>query len=193
MPRYYAYRPTIRHSRQPLCFSGMDHTAPWILTRCTPLRVSFPEMARSPSDKQLRPARGTYTVEAVRRACDVLRAFRFDGELLRLRDVVARTGLHKATAYRTLLSLVEGGLAQRVGNEEYRTRVRAISDNRVRLGYGVMASDSVFSRDVTDGLRRAASESGFELVEYDNRYNAKVAIRNAHQFVRDKVALVFEV
>lgn len=134
-----------------------------------------------------------YRISAVLRACEVLRAFHFDGELLRLRDIVARTGLHKATAYRTVLSLVHGGLVHRVGNEQYQAKIRAFSNSRVRLGYAAMTGTSVFSRDVTEGLRRAASESGFELVECDNRYNAKTAIRNAEWLVREKVALAIEV
>lgn len=142
------------------------------------------------SDGRNRPQ---YQISAILRACDVLRVFHFDGELLRLRDIVARTGLHKATAYRTILSLVEGGLVHRVGNEQYEAKIRAFASNRVRLGYASMTEASVFSRDVTDGLRRAAADSGFELVECDNRYNAKVAIRNAHWLVREKVALVIEV
>jgi len=137
--------------------------------------------------------RETYHVSAVLRACEVLKAFHFEGESLRLRDIVSRTGLHKATAYRTVLSLVHGGLVARVGNEQYRAQIRAIKDGRVRIGYASMTEASVFSRDVTDGLRRAASESGFELVECDNRYSAKVAIRNAQWLVRERVALAIEV
>lgn len=137
--------------------------------------------------------RDTYQVSAILRACEVVRAFQFEGESLRLRDVVTRTGLHKATAYRTILSLVEGGLLQRLGNEQYQAKFRALAGNRIRLGYASMTEASVFSRDVTDGLRRAAADSGFELVECDNRYNAKIAIRNAHRLVREKVALAIEV
>ena len=140
-----------------------------------------------------RPPVEAYRVSAILRACEVLRAFHFDGELLRLRDIVARTGLHKATAYRTVLSLVHGGLVSRVGKEQYQAQIRAFTNSRVRLGYASMAGASVFSRDVTDGLRRCASQSGFELVECDNRYNAKIAIRNAEWLVREKVALAIEV
>jgi ribose transport system substrate-binding protein len=136
---------------------------------------------------------GVRNVSAILRACEVLKSFHFDGEMLRLRDIVVRTGLHKATAHRTLLSLVEGAMVHRVGNQQYRAQVRVLQNNRVRLGYASMTVASVFSRDVTDGLRRAAFESGFELVECDNRYNAKVAIRNAERLVREKVALVIEV
>jgi len=45
-------------------------------------------------------------VEAVLRACSLLRAFRAEGELLGRRDLTARTGLSKATAFRVLNTLV---------------------------------------------------------------------------------------
>lgn len=110
----------------------------------------------------------------------MLRAFYFDGELLRLRDIVVRTCLHNATSYRTILSLVEGGLVNRVGNEQYEAKNRALASNRVRFGYALMTGAFVFSRDVADGLRRPAAQGGFELVECGNRHNAEVAIRNSH-------------
>jgi ribose transport system substrate-binding protein len=136
---------------------------------------------------------GAYRVSAILRACDVIKAFRVEGELLRLRDVVERTALHKATAYRTLLSLVEGGVVVRVGSDRFRASVRMTSTKATRIGYASMTENSVFSRDVTDGLRRAVEGTGFELVECDNRYSAKVAIRNAHRLVREKVAVAIEV
>jgi ribose transport system substrate-binding protein len=132
-------------------------------------------------------------VGAILRACDVLNAFRFEGEVLHLRDLVERTGIHKATAFRTIHSLVLGGLVERTGRDQYRCRIRSHASKRIRLGYAAMTENSVFSRDVTDGLRRAASETGLDLVECDNRYSAKVAIRNAEMLVKQKPDLVIEV
>ena len=43
-----------------------------------------------------------YLVEAVARACDLILAFHHEGEILRLRDLVSRTGLNPATALRLL-------------------------------------------------------------------------------------------
>lgn len=134
-----------------------------------------------------------YAVEAILRACEVLRAFRFEGEVLHLRDVVERTGLHKATAFRTLHSLAAGGLLERAGRDQYRSRVQSPPGKRVRLGYAAMTASSVFSRDVTEGLRSAVAEKGVDLVECDNRYSAKVAIRNAEWLVAQKVDLAIEV
>jgi ribose transport system substrate-binding protein len=134
-----------------------------------------------------------YSVAAILRACNILKAFRFEGEMLHLRELVERTRLHKATAFRAIHSLVLGGLLQRTGRDQYRCQVRVRDSKRIRLGYASMTENSVFSRDVTDGLRRAASESGIDLVECDNRYSTKIALRNAERLVKEKVDLAIEV
>jgi ribose transport system substrate-binding protein len=134
-----------------------------------------------------------YLVDAILRACDILKAFRFEGEVLRLREVTERTRLHKATVFRAIHSLVLGGLLERVGRDQYRCQVRVRDTKRIRLGYAAMSENSVFSRDVTDGLRRAASEAGIDLVECDNRYSSRIALRNAEMLVKEKVDLAIEV
>jgi ribose transport system substrate-binding protein len=136
---------------------------------------------------------GGYAVGAIIRACSVLQAFRFDEEALRLREVVERTNLHKATAFRTLQSLVAGGMLRRVGLDQYRCQFRTVKDQKLRIGYAEMARDSVFSIDVTSGLRTAVKDTEFELEEFDNRYSAKVAVQNAKHMVNAGVALAIEV
>lgn len=134
-----------------------------------------------------------YAVDSILRACDLLKAFRFEGEVLRLGELVSRTGLHKATAFRTIQSLVIGGLLQRVGRDRYGCLIRPAPARRIRLGYAALTENSVFSRDVTDGLRRAASHKGVDLVECDNRYSANVALRNADMLVKEKVDVAIEI
>ena len=146
-----------------------------------------------PDNPDVKAADDPYAVEAILRACNVLKAFRGEGEALRLRDLVKRTGLHKATVFRAIRSLVAGSLVERVGKDSYRCRVRVLGGKRVRLGYAAMSENSVFSRDVTDGLRRAAFERNIDLVECDNRYSAKMAVRNAETLVKERVDLAIEV
>jgi ribose transport system substrate-binding protein len=134
-----------------------------------------------------------YAIDSVIRACDILRSFRFQGEVVQLRDLVARTGLHKATAYRTIQSLVIGEVLERVGRDGYRSRILPFPTHRTRIGYASMTENSVFSRDVSEGLRRAAFEEGIDLIECDNRYSAKVALHNAEFLVKQKVELAIEV
>ena len=136
---------------------------------------------------------GGYAVGAILRACSVLKAFRFDEEALRLHEVVERTNLHKATVFRTLQSLVAGGMLRRVGLDQYRCQFRSVSEQKIKIGYAEMARDSVFSIDVTRGLRLAVKDTEFELEEFDNRYSAKVAIQNAKRMVSAGICLAIEV
>src|ERR1700736_783714 len=103
-----------------------------------------------------------YAIDSILRACEILKSFRSEGEVIQLRELVARTGLHKATAYRTIQSLVLGGMLDRAGADGYRRRLHQHSARRIRIGYASMTENSVFSRDVTFGLRQAAVEEGID-------------------------------
>ncbi|MBL8175726.1 MAG: helix-turn-helix domain-containing protein, partial [Bryobacterales bacterium] len=70
------------------------------------------------------------SVQAVERACRLLKSFRQDNEVLRLRDFVERTGLHKATASRLLRTLEQEGLIERVGDAGFRSAVRVPNRRR---------------------------------------------------------------
>ena len=131
-------------------------------------------------------------VEAVLRACSLLKAFRLEGELLRLRDLTKRTGLSKATAFRVVNTLVAGGLVERVGAREYRSVVKLVRERKYRLGYAGQSSEFAFSRDVADSVIQAAAKAGIDLVIADNRYSSKVALRNAEMLIREGVDLIIE-
>lgn len=129
---------------------------------------------------------------AVVRACEVLKSFHSEGEVLVLSDVIDRTGLSKTTAFRMLRSLVEGGLVERVGKGEYRSLVRPLLSRSYRLGFAAQ-TDSEFSREVTESLERAAAaKEGVHLITVNNRYSAREALRNADLLIRERVDLVLE-
>jgi ribose transport system substrate-binding protein len=133
-----------------------------------------------------------YLVEAVLRACDLLEAFQFEGEPLRLRELVSRTGMNKTTAYRLLSTLEERGLVERIGAHQYRSAIRPVKRQKYRLGYCALSSDFSYSRDITESLQRAAADEKIDLVTLDNEFNARQAIRNADLLIREKVDLVLE-
>jgi len=130
-------------------------------------------------------------VQAVLRACEILKAFRHDAEDLLLSDVTDRTGLRKTTAFRLLQSLVQGGLVERSGKGVYRTSLQSASPRSFRLGFAAQ-TDSEFSRQVTESLQRAAARERIHLVTVNNRYSAKEALRNADLLIRERVDLVLE-
>jgi ribose transport system substrate-binding protein len=133
-----------------------------------------------------------YLNESVSRACDILMAFRFEGELLRLRDLVERTGLSKATAFRIVNTLTSRGLVERAGRFQYRSKTRLLQHRNLTLGYAAQTSEFAFSRAVTESIERAAAKEGISLITVNNRYSTNIALRNADLLIREKVALVME-
>jgi ribose transport system substrate-binding protein len=131
-------------------------------------------------------------VRSVRRACHLLQAFRSESEVLRVRELAARTGLHKATASRLLRTLEQEGMLERLGDDRFRSRLRAPAKRRYRIGFATRGTDTPFSRAVTASVQRAAEEGGMELVTVSSHRSARGALRNAESLVRERVDLVIE-
>jgi len=137
--------------------------------------------------------RDPYFIQAVAHAVDVLRAFGTPREVLRLKDIVDRTGHSKNTVFRLLYTLERTGLIEKVSAREYRCTVHQHKSRRYKIGYAAQGSDYLFSQQVTMGLKQEADRLGtIELLTLDNRYNPKVALRNAEIFIRERCDLVIE-
>ena len=143
-----------------------------------------------PARQELKPQ--AESVQSVARACDILRAFRADNEILRIRDLVDRTGLHKATVSRLVGTLQAAGVLRRGTTGHYSSEVRFVERRPYKLGYASQAENSTFSHEVTASIRRAAEHTGLELISLNNRANAKTAIANAERLVREKVDIAIE-
>jgi len=137
-------------------------------------------------------ARDRYLVKSVVHSSRLLSAFRTSGEALPLREVSLRSGLPKSMAFRLLYTLERCGMVEKVGENLYRSCLRPFKQKLYRLGYAAQGTDYQFSKEVSAGLQRAAQSEGIELICVDNRYNAKIALRNADVLVREKVDLVIE-
>lgn len=132
-----------------------------------------------------------YRLESVSRACTILRIFADDRETYSLSDIVARTGLERTVCFRLLRTLEENGFLRRGERHRYASNVRLLSGKRFRIGYAARTHDS-FSAELGQGLRWAAAARPIDLIEVDNRYSAKAALRNAEQLVAQGVDLVIE-
>jgi hypothetical protein len=78
--------------------------------RPAPYKLTFmPKAEREP-----------YVVRSVVHASQILRAFQSSAELLRLRDVVERTGFGKGMCFRLLHTLSHCGLLEKVDSTQYR-------------------------------------------------------------------------
>src|SRR5213083_1865137 len=142
------------------------------------------------SDKN--SSRDPYLVKSVVHSAQLLSAFRSSGEALPLREVAARSGLPKSMAFRLLYTLEKCGMVEKIGENLYRSCLRTFKQRLYRLGYAAQGTDYAFSKEVSESLQRAAANEGIELICLDNRYNAKIAQRNADVLVREKVDLVIE-
>ena len=133
-----------------------------------------------------------YIVDAVARACDLLKAFQSESEHLPLRDLALRTGLTPSRAFRLLYTLERAGMVEKIDSTRYRVRVRRLDKPTYTIGFAGQTTKSAFAVEVADGLKRAAEARRMRLVEIDNRSNAAAAVRNAEQLIRQKVDLAIE-
>ena len=136
--------------------------------------------------------REPYLVRSVVHAAQVLGAFQTPGEVLRLRDVVQRTRFGKGMCFRLLHTLHHCGLLDKVDASGYRLVSELRRRKRYRIGYAAQGGDGSFEREVHLSLQRAAEREDVELIVLSNRYQSKVALRNAEQLIRERVDLVIE-
>jgi ribose transport system substrate-binding protein len=133
-----------------------------------------------------------YMVKSLVHASHVLEAFQHPGDILRLRDVVARTGFNKGMCFRLLYTLHHCGFLHKVGENQYR-RVSEVRRRRLyRIGYAEQGQDSSFDREVRRGLAQAAERDQVDLIVVDNRYQPKIALRSADYLIREQVDLAIE-
>jgi ribose transport system substrate-binding protein len=91
--------------------------------------------------------------------------------------------------YRVLKTYVHRGYLSQSPDGFYRQVTRP---KKLRFGFAGQSADMPFSQEVAESLREAASSVGVDLHVLDNCYDAATAVRNAEEFVRDKVDLVIE-
>jgi ribose transport system substrate-binding protein len=127
----------------------------------------------------------------VSRACTLLREFNDDRQGLTLSEIVERTGIERTICFRLLRTLEDEGFLRKTELRKYSSNVHILSGKRFRIGYASEGSDS-FSNAVSQGLRWEATELHVDLIELDNQYSAKAALRNAEILVKQRVDLAIE-
>ena len=140
----------------------------------------------------LRATQDGYLVKSLLHASEILWVFQHPGEGLRLRDVMDRTGFGKGMCFRLLFTLRHCGFIEKVDGNRYRLTSEVRRRKRYRIGYASQGQDSSFGEEVHRGLVRAAERERLELIVVDNRYQPKIALKNAELLIRDRVDLVIE-
>jgi ribose transport system substrate-binding protein len=131
-------------------------------------------------------------VKSLVHASRVLEAFQSAGDVLRLRDVVVRTGYNKGMCFRLLYTLHQCGFLDKVGENHYRLASEMRRRRLYRIGYAAQGQDTSFDKEVRTGLVRAAEREHIELLVVDNRYQPKIALRTADYLIKEQVDLVIE-
>ena len=132
-----------------------------------------------------------YLVKSLVHASRVLEAFQSAGDVLRLRDVVLRTGFNKGMCFRLIYTLHHCGFLDKVGENYYRL-ASEVRRRLYRIGYAAQGQDTSFDREVRNGLLSAAEREHIELIVVDNRYQPKIALRSADYLIKERVDLVIE-
>ena len=130
-----------------------------------------------------------YLIPILSKALDVLETLEEQNAPVTLEDVYQRTQISKTSVYRILKTLVHRGYVAHSESGEYRLVSRP---KRLRFGLAVQSAELPFSQQVAASVTAAAASSGVELVILDNKFDAETAIRNAEEFVRQRVDLVLE-
>jgi ribose transport system substrate-binding protein len=147
--------------------------------------VFTPRKPRAPAKKP------NYKLETVSRACALLRELNDERQALSLSEIVERTGIERTICFRLLRTLESEGFLRRADRHKYASNLRILGGKRFRIGYASQGHDS-FSSAVGQGLRWAANEHQVDLIELDNQYSLKTALRNAEILVQQNLDLAIE-
>ena len=131
----------------------------------------------------------TYLVPILSKALDILELLQSQNKALTLEFMHQRTGVSKTTVYRVLQTLVHRGYVVRAPDGTYRN---AVQPKKLKFGFAGQSVEMPFSQDVSRSIRLAATDSGIELVELDNHYDAEIAVKNAEEFIRGGVDVIIE-
>jgi ribose transport system substrate-binding protein len=130
-----------------------------------------------------------YVIPVLSKALDILELLQSEKSPIALEAIYQRTNISKTTVYRILKTFVHRGYLAHSQDGLYRLLARP---KKARFGFGSQSAEMPFSEAVTDSLKAASSRAGVDLIVLDNCYDGATALRNADEFVRNRVDLVIE-
>jgi ribose transport system substrate-binding protein len=130
-----------------------------------------------------------YLIPILSKGLDILELLEGSNAPLALEEIYQKTEISRTSVYRILKTLVHRGYVAHTQNGEYRLVSRP---RRLRFGFAAQSAEMPFSVAVARSITAAAAAAGVELLILDNRYDPDVAIKNAEEFVAQRVDLVLE-
>ena len=137
----------------------------------------------------IRKSRRLYLIPVLSKALDILELLQAENQPMTLEAIHRQTKISKTTVYRVLKTFVHRGYLSQSPDGLYRQVTRP---KKLRFGFGGQSVDMPFSVEVTESLKAAASSVGVDLMILDNCYDSATAMRNAEEFVKNRVDLVIE-
>jgi ribose transport system substrate-binding protein len=130
-----------------------------------------------------------YLIPVLSKALDILELLQSENQPMTLEAIHRRTRISKTTVYRVLKTFVHRGYLAQSPDGLYRQVTRP---KKMRFGFAAQSAEMPFSVEVAESLQNAAASVGVDLLILDNKYDAATALKNAEEFVRNKVDLVIE-
>ena len=130
-----------------------------------------------------------YLIPILSKALDVIELLEHTNVPANLEQIFQQTKISKTSIYRILKTLVHRGYVAQNQSGEYRLVSRP---RRLRFGFAGQSAEMPFSVALGASVEQAAAAAGVELVTLDNRYDSETAVRNAEEFVKERVDLVLE-
>ena len=130
-----------------------------------------------------------YHIPVLSKALDILELLQGEKGPLALEAIYQRTSISKTTVYRILKTFVHRGYLAQSQDGLYRLVARPR-----RPALASAANPPICrSRRLSPSLKAASSaRPAIDLIVLDNRYDGATALRNADEFVRNRVDLVIE-
>ncbi|RPJ58328.1 MAG: hypothetical protein EHM23_17890 [Acidobacteria bacterium] len=118
----------------------------------------------------------------------ILEAVEKAGRPVTIQEVTRTTGIQRLAVYRLLSTLEERGYVYRSADKRYHA---LIVRRRLLAGYAAPLSGTPFRQEVAASIKRAASQSGFELMMLHNEEDdAATAMRNIEALLERRADVV---
>lgn len=137
------------------------------------------------------PQSAAYQIEAVSRACQILRLLQDHGRVP-LFELAALANLSRSTVFRLLATLQSNGLVFRDSDKRFHLSGSFHEGRRYRIGYLAETSETTFYSAVTRGVMESAEKAGIDLVvlDQDGQHNPEIVLDNARRLMKEELDLV---
>ena len=130
-----------------------------------------------------------YLIPVLSKAIDILELLQSESQPMTLEAIHRKTRISKTTVYRVLKTFVHRGYLSHSPDGTYR---HVSAPKKICFGFAGQSSEMPFSVEVTESLKTAAASVGVDLFILDNAYDGPTALRNAEEFIANKVDLIIE-